>query len=101
MAVNTKKDDYYERTVVRKSSSRLAGNPFAFARSTSSLAQVSVPSATAQPGPSRLPRQGVQDIDRPAHVQGLSQPARRRRSRVEAEPLRLMPFPKSLDGIGG
>ncbi len=51
--------------------------------------------------PSRLPRQGVHDVDRPAHVQALAQPARSRRPRVEAEPLRLVPRPEGLDGIGG
>jgi hypothetical protein len=43
----------------------------------------------------------MQDVDRPAHVQGFSQPTRDRRPRVEAEPLRLVPRPEGLDGIGG
>src|SRR2546425_884806 len=34
-----------------------------------------------------------------AHVQALSQPARDRRPRVKAEPLRLVPRPQGLDGI--
>ena len=51
--------------------------------------------------PSRLPsRERVQDVDRPAHVQGLAQPARGRRPRVEAKPLRLVPITEGLDGIG-
>ncbi len=48
-----------------------------------------------------LPRQGVHDVDRPAHVQALSQPTRARRPRVDAEPLRFVPRPEGLDGIGG
>ena len=62
---------------------------------------LAVPSATAQPGPSRLPRQRVQDVDRIAHVQGLSEPPRSRRARVNAEPLRLVPRPQRLHGISG
>src|SRR5216117_516777 len=43
----------------------------------------------------------MHDVDGPAHVQALSQPARDRRPRVKAEPLRLVPRPQGLDGIGG
>ena len=58
--------------------------------------------AIAQPAPSRLPRrERMQDVDRPAHVQGLSQPPWSRRPRVNAEPLRLVLRPEGLDGIGG
>src|SRR2546428_712957 len=48
-----------------------------------------------------LSRQGMHDVDGPAHVQALAQPARARRPRVKAEPLRVVPGPESLDGIGG
>src|SRR3989442_13767967 len=43
----------------------------------------------------------MHDVDCPAHVQALSQPARARRPRVKAEPLRVVPGPEGLDGIGG
>src|SRR5438093_11960223 len=43
----------------------------------------------------------MHDVDGPAHVQALSQPARDRRPRVKAEPLRLVPRPQGLNGIGG
>ena len=43
----------------------------------------------------------MHDVDRLAHVQALSQQTRSRRPRVEAEPLRLVPRPESLNGIGG
>ena len=43
----------------------------------------------------------MQDVERPAHVKGLAQPPGARRPRVEAEPLRLVPCPQGLDGIGG
>jgi len=52
-------------------------------------------------GPGPLFGQGVQDVDRPAHVQTLAEPARGRRPRVEAEPLRTMPCSEDLDGLGG
>src|SRR5881296_978451 len=48
-----------------------------------------------------LPRQRVHDVDRPAHVQALAEPTRARCPRVDAEPLRLVPRPEGLDGIGG
>ena len=43
----------------------------------------------------------MQDVDRPAHIQALSQPGRTRRQRVEAQPLRVVPRPEGLDRIGG
>ena len=43
----------------------------------------------------------MQDIDCPAHIQALPQPAGARRSRVEAEPLRVVPRPEGLAGISG
>jgi len=42
----------------------------------------------------------MQDADRPAHIQALPEPARARRPRVEAEPLRLVPRLEGLSGIG-
>ena len=42
---------------------------------------------------------GVQDVDRPAHVEALSQPARARRPRVQVKPSRLVPRSERLDGI--
>jgi len=45
--------------------------------------------------------QGMQDIDRPAHIQTLSQPLRARRPRVQAKPLRVVLRPERLDWIGG
>ena len=41
----------------------------------------------------------VQDVDRPAHVEALPQPARARRPRVQVEPGRLVPRSERLDGI--
>ena len=49
----------------------------------------------------RLPRQGVQHIDRVAHIQPLSEPARDCCPRVETEPLRVVPRSQDLDRIGG
>ena len=45
--------------------------------------------------------QGMQDVDRPAHIQSLAQPGRAGRPRVEAEPLRVVLRPERLDRIGG
>jgi hypothetical protein len=41
----------------------------------------------------------MHDVDRPAHVQALSQPTRARRPRVDAEPLRLVSRSQDLDSI--
>ena len=41
----------------------------------------------------------MQDVNGPADVQVLSQPARKRRPRVEAEPMRFVPRSESLDWI--
>jgi len=43
----------------------------------------------------------MQDVDRPANVQALSQPARHRCPCVQVKPLRLVPRSQSVDGIGG
>ena len=43
----------------------------------------------------------MQDADRPAEIQTLPQPARARRPRVEAEPLRIVPLSEGLDRISG
>ena len=42
----------------------------------------------------------MQNVDRPAHVQALSQPARHRRPRVNTKALRVVPRTERLDGIG-
>jgi len=42
----------------------------------------------------------MQDVDRPAQIQALSQPSRARRPRVEAESQRLVPRSEGLDRIG-
>ena len=39
----------------------------------------------------RLTRQGVQDVDRPAHVQALAQPTRSGSARVQDKPLGIVP----------
>src|SRR5207249_5750851 len=49
----------------------------------------------------RLARQGVQDVDRPAHVQALPQPARGGSPRVQDEPLRIVPRSQDLYWIAG
>lgn len=54
--------------------------------------------AATQPAAS-LPRQGMQNIDRPAHAQTFSQPARRRGVRVQDEPLSIVPRAEDLHGI--
>jgi hypothetical protein len=41
----------------------------------------------------------MQDVDRPAHVQGLAQPTRGRGVRVQAKSLRLVSRSKDLHGI--
>ena len=43
----------------------------------------------------------MQDADRPPEFQTLPQPARARRPRVEAEPLRVVLFSEGLDRIRG
>jgi hypothetical protein len=43
----------------------------------------------------------MQDIDRPTHVQALSEPARRCRPRVKVEPQRVVPRAEDIDGISG
>ena len=43
----------------------------------------------------------MQDADRPAHVNALSQPARARRPRVQVKPSRLVPRSERPDGIVG
>jgi hypothetical protein len=43
----------------------------------------------------------MQDVDRPAQIQTLSQPQRARRPRMKAQPLRVVPRSKNLDRIGG
>ena len=47
----------------------------------------------------RLPRQGMQDIDRPTYVQALPQPARGRGSRVKTKPHRIVPRSEKVHGI--
>ncbi len=55
-----------------------------------------------QPSRSRDSRgQRMQDIDHPAQIQALPQPARARRPRVQAEPLCVVPRPERLNRIGG
>ena len=44
-------------------------------------------------------REWMQDVDRPAEVQALAEPARRRRVRVNREPVRRMPLPKILGRV--
>jgi hypothetical protein len=46
-------------------------------------------------------RQRVQDVDRPAHIQLLPEPAGARRPRVEAKAVRVVTRAESLDGIIG
>src|SRR2546427_487033 len=46
-----------------------------------------------------LTRQGVQDVDRPPHVQALPQPPRRGGPRVQDEPLRIVPRSQELHCI--
>jgi len=41
----------------------------------------------------------MQDVDRPTHVQALSQPTRARRPRVQAKPLRVVPRSEDVHGI--
>jgi hypothetical protein len=41
----------------------------------------------------------MQDIDRPAHIQALSEPAGARRARIEAKTQRIVVRPEHLDGI--
>jgi hypothetical protein len=43
----------------------------------------------------------MQDVNRPAHVEALAQPAGHRRPRVNSQPLRLVPRSQDVDGIGG
>jgi len=43
----------------------------------------------------------MQDVDRVAHVQAFPQPARARRSWVNAQALRDVPFAQGLHRIGG
>jgi hypothetical protein len=45
--------------------------------------------------------QGMQNVDRVAHIQALPQPGRTGRSRVQAEPLCVVVRAKRLDWIGG
>src|SRR5437016_650090 len=49
----------------------------------------------------RLARQGMQDVDRPAHVQALPHPARGGSPRVQDEPLRIVPRSHDLYRIAG
>jgi hypothetical protein len=53
-----------------------------------------------RPRPGSL-RQRMQDVDRPPHVQALSEPARARRPSVEMKALRFMGYSKGLDGLLG
>ncbi len=43
----------------------------------------------------------VQDVESPAHVERLPQPARARRPRVQVKPSRLVPRSERLNGIAG
>jgi hypothetical protein len=45
--------------------------------------------------------QGMQDVDDPDNVQGFAEPARRRRLRVQLEPLRPMLCPERINRIPG
>ena len=47
----------------------------------------------------RLEGPGMQDVDGPAHVEALPQPARTRRLRVQVEPCSLVPGSERPDGI--
>src|SRR5438093_10892876 len=49
----------------------------------------------------RLARQWMQDVDRPAHVQALPQPARGGSPRVQDEPLRIVPRSQDFYRIAG
>ena len=49
----------------------------------------------------RLPRQGVQGVDRPAHVQAFPQPTRSRGPRVQDKPLRIVPHSQDFHWIAG
>ena len=42
----------------------------------------------------------MQDVDRPNHIQALSEPARARRPRVETKSLRVVPCSEGLNRIG-
>src|SRR6266404_3836735 len=46
-------------------------------------------------------RQRMQDIDRPAEIEALAEPARARRARVQAEPLNIVLGSKDLDRMFG
>jgi Uma2 family endonuclease len=52
-------------------------------------------------GQSRLEGPRVQDVESPAHVERLPQPARARRPRVQVKPGRLVPRSERPDGIVG
>src|SRR2546428_3596706 len=53
----------------------------------------------ARASPITLARQGVQDVDRPPHIQALPQPTRRGGPRVQDEPLRIVPRSQELHCI--
>src|SRR2546428_7907639 len=50
-------------------------------------------------GDPHLARQGVQDVDRPAHAQALPEPTRRGSPRVQDNPLSIVLCLEDLDGI--
>jgi hypothetical protein len=50
---------------------------------------------------SRPQGQGVQDVDRPAHVEVLTLPARARGSRMQPQARRFIPRSQRVDGIVG
>ena len=54
---------------------------------------------TEQERPRRILGSRVQDVDRPAHIQPLPEPAGARRARVDAKTLRLVTSVERLDGI--
>ena len=43
----------------------------------------------------------MQDVDRPANIEALAQPAGHRRSRVNVKALRVVLRAENLDGVGG
>ncbi len=72
--------------------------PADFSRSTASLERRRVGSGAR---PRSLYGERMKDVDRVADVQPLSEPARNRRARVDAQPLRVVPRAQRVDGVGG
>src|SRR5713101_6924818 len=59
------------------------------------------PASPVQADKVGLPGRAVQDVDRPPHIQSLSEPARTPRPRVHTNALRVVTDPERLDRISG